>query len=480
MLTNRFGSHRRSADGRADCNGGAGGTDADCPAQAPRAPLDPDASIVERGAAVANQAASKGATMSSSGLVEAFKEGRVVRFALAGRTWFVIGVSLLPLRSGLAQQPVVQASRPAASHRRAETSTEIRPTIAARYAAEMAQPAPAADAGNRPSIAGGYAAGAPAAPATTFSPAIGPVFNSPVPWNVFKPAVAPVYGGADYLFLRMHFSEAIAFVNATDSLSGGLPTEQVQARELNFSYNSAFRTFLGYNLTPTSAVQLTYFHFNTNVAVNDTVTAPNQYDIDAYGDKAGPGQTIATNAFVHINAFDLDYVRPYLLNRGLVGVRLNAGMRWADVRQHYDSTVFTTAGGVQGSGNFNTHFIGYGPHLGLQAQARRHADSRFSLLARTGGSLLVGGYNVSSGAVFPGVAAGGQSANRTLVVPVYEAELGVAWQPTQSFTFSAGWLFQAWFDLGVSGGTDGGKFTEVDDSNIMSFDGLFLRGIWRY
>ena len=47
-------------------------------------------------------------------------------------------------------------------------------------------------------------------------------------------------------------------------------------------------------------------------------------------------------------------------------------------------------------------------------------------------------------------------------------------------TFSAGWLFQAWFDLGVSGGTDGGKFTEVDDSNIMSFDGLFVRGLWRY
>lgn len=401
-----------------------------------------------------------------------------MRSMVASRVSSPVALLLVMACTAAAQQPIPVNSAP--GQRIAGISQEIRPTIAARYATEMPPPRAAAAQENRGAIADGYAAGTPAIgtpPAVSTGTGI---FTSPVPWNVFKSAVNPVYAGADYLLLRMHFSEAIAFVNATDSLSGGLPSEQVQARELNFNYNSAFRTFLGYNLTPTSAVQFTYFHFNTSVAVNDTVTAPNQYDIDAYGDKAGPGQTIATNAFVRINAYDLDYVRPYMLNRGLIGVKVNAGMRWADVRQHYDSTVFTTAGGVQGSGNFNTHFVGYGPHIGLQAQARRSNESRFSLLARTGGSLLVGGYNVSSGAVFTGVAAGGQSANRTLVVPVIEAELGAAWQPTQNLTFSAGWLFQAWFDLGVSGGTDGGKFTEVDDSNIMSFDGLFVRGLWRY
>lgn len=397
---------------------------------------------------------------------------------VANRSSSVIGLIVVLVSSAAAQQPIRFAS-PAPIQRLAGAPQEIRPAIAARYAADSPPPRAAAQE-NRGSIADGYAAGTPAIGAPPPTSAGMGMFTSPVPWNVYKSAVNPVYAGAEYLLLRMHFSEAIAFVNATDSLSGGLPSEQVQARELNFNYNSAFRTFLGYNLTPTSAVQFTYFHFNTSVAVNDTVTAPNQYDVDAYGDKAGPGQTIATNAFVRINAYDLDYVRPYLLNRGLIGVKVNAGMRWADVRQHYDSTVFTTAGGVQGNGNFNTHFVGYGPHIGLQAQARRSNDSRFSLLARTGGSLLVGGYNLSSGAVFNGVAAGGQSANRTLVVPIIEAELGAAWQPTQNLTFSAGWLFQAWFDLGVSGGTDGGKFTEVDDANIMSFDGLFLRGLWRY
>src|SRR5581483_9004032 len=102
-------------------------------------------------------------------------------------------------------------------------------------------------------------------------------------------------------------------------------------------------------------------------------------------------------------------------------------------------------------------------------------------IARGGGSLLLGGYNSTSGAVFTGVASANQAAHRMLTVPVIEAELGGAWQPTPSLMFSAGWLWQAWFDLGVSGGTTyGGKFVEADTASIMAFDGLFLRGLYQY
>jgi len=289
-----------------------------------------------------------------------------------------------------------------------------------------------------------------------------------------------LYAGADYLLLRAHFSEAIAFVQVTDSLQNGLPHEQSQAQELNFSYNSAFRTYLGYHLSPTSDLQFTYLHINTSVAVNGTSSSPAQFNIDAFGDRAGFGQTIQTNANVQLNAFDFDYVKPFVLNQGCLGVRASAGVRLADVRQSYGSNTFDALGGVIGQGTFSTHFFGAGPHLGLQTQARRRPDSPFSLIARGAGSILVGGYDISSGAVFTGVGGAGQAASRTLTVPVIEAELGAAWQPTPSFTLSAGWMFQAWFDLGVSGGTNGGKYVEVDDSNIMSFDGLFTRAMWRY
>jgi hypothetical protein len=41
---------------------------------------------------------------------------------------------------------------------------------------------------------------------------------------------------------------------------------------------------------------------------------------------------------------------------------------------------------------------------------------------------------------------------------------------------SAGWLFQAWFDLGTSGGKFDGYYTVTENANIMSFEGLFVRG----
>jgi hypothetical protein len=107
-----------------------------------------------------------------------------------------------------------------------------------------------------------------------------------------------------------------------------------------------------------------------------------------------------------------------------------------------------------------------------------------SLFAKGGAALLVGSYSVSSGASFTGFT-GGQEAERTITVPVLETELGAKWRPSDRFTLSAGWLFQAWIDLGVSGGTFYGTqiplapapnaFGGADDANIMSFDGLFVR-----
>ncbi len=301
-------------------------------------------------------------------------------------------------------------------------------------------------------------------------------------WSGFtaKNYCRPIYFGAEYLLMRAHFSQAIAFAQVTDSIQNGIPNEQSNAREINFRYNSAFRTYLGYHLSPDSDLQVTYFHLNTSVAVNGTPALSNQFYIDAFADRATFGQTIATKSSIQLNIFDVDYVRPYVVKQGRVGFRVATGLRFADIRQHYDSTVYTASGLLQGQGVFNTRFFGVGPHFSVLAQARRRADSPFSLVARGATSLLVGGYSVSSGAVIPGVAGGGQAASRTLTVPVVEAEVGGAWQPTETLMFSAGWLFQAYYDLGVSGGNDGGKFTEADTANIMAFDGLFVRGLWRY
>jgi hypothetical protein len=73
-----------------------------------------------------------------------------------------------------------------------------------------------------------------------------------------------------------------------------------------------------------------------------------------------------------------------------------------------------------------------------------------------------------------------QQESLTRTLPVIETELGASWRIGDSLNLSAGWMFQAWFDMGTSGGQFGGLFAGADDSNIMSFDGAFLRGEWTF
>ena len=100
-------------------------------------------------------------------------------------------------------------------------------------------------------------------------------------------------------------------------------------------------------------------------------------------------------------------------------------------------------------------------------------------MAKGAGSLLVGDYDVSSSAFFNG-AGGRQIADRTRMVPVLEGELGIMWQPSPGFSLTGGWLAQAWSNIGTSGGTFGGTFVQTDDSDIMSFDGLYVRGLFNF
>ncbi|HQU44729.1 MAG TPA: Lpg1974 family pore-forming outer membrane protein [Pirellulales bacterium] len=324
--------------------------------------------------------------------------------------------------------------------------------------------------------------------ANTFAQPAGPAYSAPSVWTApswrgmnWKPPADSVFGGVEYLLVRTHFSEAIAYVQATDTLANGVPTASVQAREINFPYSSAFRTYLGYNFTPSSALQFTYFHLGDSASISATPGAPNQYFVDAYTGRTNFGDSTTSNSSVRLNVFDLDWMGRYSVGDGRLSLRPAAGARWADVRQHNDTSVFAPGGSIIDTGTFNSHFTGFGPHFSLFGQYRLRPNSPFSLIARGAGSLLVGGFNNTEGATFTGVASATQSAHRTLTVPVLEAEIGGSWQPTENLMFSAGWLWQAWFDMGVSGGTTyGGNFAESDSASIMSFDGLFLRGMWRY
>jgi hypothetical protein len=299
------------------------------------------------------------------------------------------------------------------------------------------------------------------------------------------------FAGADYRLLRTHFSEAVAFATLTIGAGPQGPDLRVAASELRFDYQSAFAVFAGYHIDNYSDVRFTYWHIDSQTEVSGAAAA-NQVIVDPFGNLAPPGTEIDTIATVKLNVYDLEYLRRMEDPSWPAGVMYSAGLRLANLNQFYDSTV-SAGGGVLSDGLFRVNWFGVGPYGTITGRVWLGECRRLSLFAKGGAALLVGKNNITTDVSVTGGFTGGQSASRILVVPVLESELGASWQPTDRWRLSAGWLVQAWFDLGVSGGTFSGAnlpaiglpaiqnvFGGADDSNIMGFDGLFVRAEYNF
>lgn len=313
-----------------------------------------------------------------------------------------------------------------------------------------------------------------------------------VQWNYSPVRMRRWFAGAEYLLIRTHFSEAIAYASVKDSAPGGVFHRDVSSRELKFDYRSSFRVFAGYNLNEWSKVRFTFWHLDTSTSPSATV-GPGETIIDPYGGAAKPGMNIQTSASVRLNVYDIEYVRPMYFRGPNMSLSYSAGLRFADVDEASHSNIY--AGQTLASaGLWTASFTGVGPYLSLTGDISPWRNRRFSFFAKGGAAVLVGRYRVGSGLTAPGVFAGTQTSRRTLTVPMMQARIGARWRPTDQLTFSTGWLFQSWWDLGASGGTFDASstappkltppmnhaFVGTDDSNILSFDGWFLRGQYTF
>jgi hypothetical protein len=321
--------------------------------------------------------------------------------------------------------------------------------------------------------------GAAAGPVTSSAPSSGPSWSDrgpllDLPWSDGDDGFLDrLYAGGDYLLIRPTFSTAIAFVRTNAGATGTGAFEQLNAQELNFDYRSAFRVFCGYQFDNCTALQFTYTNIDNRVDVNGAVdiTALGQTIIDPFGNTVKAGESILTHAVVRLNIYDIDLIHTIALGKGNFDINLLAGARIADVDQAYEAQILGVAPSV---GDFTQTFTGAGPKLGVGVDWWLCSHRQLALYAKTDMALLLGGLDINTTVNLVGLT-GQQSASRTRLIPVFETEVGLAWRPWPALTISAGYLFQAWFDLGTAGGTFGGQFTETHDSNIMSFDGLTVR-----
>jgi hypothetical protein len=285
------------------------------------------------------------------------------------------------------------------------------------------------------------------------------------------------FGGADYLLLRTHFSEAYAYARVFQTLTTP-SVREVQAAEIPFEYDSSVRVFVGYRLGEDAGdIRFTYWHYRTDARTSDVVgnqAGLNQFIVDPMGSMAQTGDFIRAHESVENNVYDLDYDVPLLQRSSHWALTGSLGLRIADIHQHYQDPILDPTGAVLSDGRFSAHFVGAGPRLGFEARRYFGQSGRLSAYAKGSGALLLGNYDFSAGLSVAGFT-GNQNASPTRLVPVAEIEVGTSWQPWKCLTFSAGWLFQAWFDLGASGGQFAGVYVPTDDANIMSFEGLVLR-----
>ncbi len=298
------------------------------------------------------------------------------------------------------------------------------------------------------------------------------------------------FAGADFLFVRPHFSEATAFAQGSIGPTGLAITGQ----ELNFNYEASFRVFAGYRFAgDDSELQFTYTRLPGQVDVDAGTPGPGHFLIDPFGNVVGTapvvnpnsalfgktivgGDSIQTQASVTVNAYDVELVKPIVLPWSQWVLRYSLGVRIADIDQSYQS-VIDSGGAFFSGGQYTVDYVGAGPRVGLQGERYFGHARSWSLFANAYASLLVGEYNenFSQTTTAPPFAAT-QSTKIIRTVPVAEIEAGGSWSPCSWFKFSAGWLFQAWFDMGTSGGTFGGYYVVTENANIMSFEGLFVRG----
>jgi hypothetical protein len=300
------------------------------------------------------------------------------------------------------------------------------------------------------------------------------------------------YGGADYILARPDFSTAQAFVKIVGSGTTTVNETDTMIQQ-KFDYQSSVRAFIGYHTACGEDIRFTYWNFNNG----GTLETPAPTDTTVFGGQFmtranEPDQRLINTVGLNMNVYDIDYSRCCCNPCGSCGcnnccpvwtLRYSAGIRIADVRR-VDNT-FSINPPVEdepppAEALVSASFIGAGPRVGLEGRRYFRSFDRLSLFARANFALMLGEVDlkqtliVTSSDISP-TTTETQTDSHDRIIPEADIEIGGDWQITNCLRLSAGYLFQAWWDLGEFEQISNTDFVHIDSSNIMGFDGLFAR-----
>lgn len=301
------------------------------------------------------------------------------------------------------------------------------------------------------------------------------------------------FAGVELLVLRPTSSENVAFqkeVSVTDDVSSQVNT----VVQRDWGYKGSFRTFVGYRLCDCcEEIRFTYWNYSNSarqlsgvVPVDGSTAFTGQLEINALN----PGDRLLANNQLLMNTYDIDYAKCICYGQcdpcnpccacPPWGLKYYVGIRIADVQRGDASQVSNPEEGVTAQSFIDTHFVGAGPRVGLEGRRFFGCDQCWSLYARSNFALILGQFDIDERA------SNSQSSSGTFVhqsyhdshdrvIPMTEIELGGNWQINCRWNLSAGYTWQAWWDLGAFE-QGANTFQEpIDTSNILGLDGLFAR-----
>ena len=204
-----------------------------------------------------------------------------------------------------------------------------------------------------------------------------------------------------------------------------------------------------------------------------------------------PGDSVNTSFGMGVSIWDLDCIRPFFCVPPCNNpcgpqchpwdLRWFAGLRLAYINQNISFAVTdaAAAGGVFAQAGAANKFTGF--RSSSRPARPQILRPKWSLLGLHpgAGSILVGNDYQSVTNYY----AHGRRAHRhkpvsrnSRIIPVAEMEIGATWWMLPRFAVSGGWMLMSFWDLGMQATGNIGATPNLDDSNILGFDGFFVRG----
>jgi hypothetical protein len=296
------------------------------------------------------------------------------------------------------------------------------------------------------------------------------------------------YVGGDFLLLRPNFSspaaavERTTFVDPTNNSS--IITDRVL--EYDIEHEATFRIFGGYRWGECGeSLELSYWQMDTGESFTSPPATQTLFFAsfeDAIAD--GPGEVLSTDFDMELNVFDLEYTKRLPVRKGSPSSCVHCcppwdrawslGARIADYERVHNNSVVNAGGALLSSATIAREFSGAGPRVGFEGRRYLGELGKWSLYGTSHMSLLIGDYEVTS-TRSAGITTTNHSQNFIRTAPVAEIEVGLSRQIGCRTLLTAGYQFQAWWDIGSFDTILIGDCECLTSSNVLSLDGLFVR-----